>query len=130
MLLTLKKHVYELSTTLRVVYALRDIAHANSLQEAMGAISSLDLEGQLELLYAAYKAGEGSKENAVDKNTFIDEVLDSFGIFAITGVINKLTDGLLYSGLTPEEIESKKKEVEKAATETATGATFSAVDIN
>ena len=60
MKLHIKDKDYELSTSLRVVYALRDISHANSLQEAIGSISKLDLDGQLELLYAAYKAANSS----------------------------------------------------------------------
>ena len=128
MVLVVNNKEYELSTSLRVVYALRDITHAKNLQEAIGSISKLDLEGQLELLYAAYKAGGGRCEGAVSKTEFIDEILDTFGIFAIADKINQLADGLLYSGLTPEEVESKKKAVE--ATVAAAGLTSSAEDIN
>lgn len=128
MILSLKTGEYELSTSLRVVYALRDIAHVKSLKEAMASISDLDIDGQLELLYAAYKAGDGNKTNALSKEAFIAAVLDTFGIFALTNAINQLTDGLLYSGLTPEEIETKKAQVE--ATMTATGVLSSEEAIN
>ena len=131
MKLHIKDKDYELSTSLRVVYALRDISHANSLQEAIGSISKLDLDGQLELLYAAYKAANNRNANCVSKADFIDDVLDNLGIFAITNAINTLADGLLYSGLSKEEIESKKAAVEATvATATATGAPSSAVAIN
>lgn len=131
MRLRIKDKDYELSTSLRVVYALRDISHANSLQEAIGAISKLDLDGQLELLYAAYKAANSKNTDCVSKSDFIDEVIDNLGIFAITNAINALADGLLYSGLSPEEIESKKAAVEATvATATATGVRSSAADIN
>lgn len=131
MKLHVKDKDYELSTSLRVVYALRDISRANSLQEAIGSISKLDLDGQLELLYAAYKAANGKNADCVSKSDFIDDLLDNLGIFAITNAINKLADGLLYSGLSQEEIESKKAEVEaKVATATATGALSSAEVIN
>ena len=127
MKLHIKDKDYELSTALRVVYALRDISHANSLQEAIGSISKLDLDGQLELLYAAYKAANSKNADCVSKADFIDEVLDNLGIFAITNAINALADGLLYSGLSEEEIESKKAAVEATvATATATGALSSA----
>lgn len=131
MKLHIKDKDYELSTSLRVVYALRDISHAKNLQEAINSISGLDLDGQLELLYAAYKAGEGKGDNAVSKQEFINDVLDTFGIFAITNAINELADGLLYSGLTPEEIASKKMAVEAAAATAAAakaGAPSSAED--
>lgn len=131
MKLCVKDKTYDLSTSLRVVYALRDISHANSLQEAVGSISKLDLDGQLELLYAAYKAANSKNNDCVPKDVFIDELLDNLGIFAITNAINTLADGLLYSGLSKEEIESKKAAVEATlAKATATGAHSSAVDFN
>lgn len=131
MQLKLGEKTYELATTLRVVYALRDIAHANSLQGAINSISKLDLDGQLELLYAAYSAANSKRSDCLSKEVFIDEMLDRLGIFAITGAINKLADGLLYSGLSPEEIASKKAAVEATvATKTATGARSSAEVIN
>lgn len=132
MILRIKDTSYELSTSLRVVYALRDITHAGSLQEAIASISKLDLDGQLDLLYAAYKAANREDANLLSKSAFIDKVLDNFGIFAITDVINKLTDGLLYSGLTPEEIASKKAAVEVAMSTAVatTGEPSSAEDTN
>lgn len=132
MILHLKDKDYELSTSLRVVYALRDISHAKNLQEAIGSISELDLDGQLELLYAAYKAGGGRNDDSVTKTEFMDAVLDSLGIFAVTEAINTLADGLLYSGLSPEEIAAKKMAVGAtvaAATATA-GTASSAEDTN
>lgn len=132
MILRLKGESYELSTSLRVVYALRDIAHAGSLQEAIASISKLDLDGQLDLLYASYKAANREDANLLSKSAFVDKILDNFGIFAITNAINELTDGLLYSGLTPEEIASKKATVEAAipTVVATTGETSSAEDTN
>lgn len=131
MILKLKDKEYELSTSLRVVYALKEISKARSLQEAINSISRLDLDGQLELLYAAYKAGCGKNGTTICKEDFVGEILDSLGIFAVANKINELADGLLYSGLTPEEIESKKAQVEETVAKvTATGALSSAEDIN
>lgn len=117
--LKLGERTYGLATSLRVVYALRDISHAKNLQEAIGSISKLDLDGQCDLLYAAYKAGEGKNDVSITKEAFIGEVLDNLGIFAITDVINELTEGLLYSGLSPEEIEAKKAQMTEVVVATA-----------
>lgn len=113
MKISLKENTYELATTLRVVYALKDISGAKTLQEAISSIQRLDLDGQLQLLYAAYKAGNKG-DNMLTQREFADEVLDSMGIFAIANCIDALTEGILYSGLTPEEIETKKSMVEAA----------------
>lgn len=110
-----------LATTLRVAYALRDICGAKNLQGAISAIAQMDSEQQLELLYAAYKAA--NKENPMRKEEFLDKVLDNLGVFAIADAVGEVAEGLLYSGLTPEEVESKKAMVEKTL-----GATSSAKD--
>lgn len=104
---------YELATSLRVVYALRDLTKAKSLQAAINSIGQLDLDGQLELLYAAYKAGGGKNDTVTTKEKFMDELLDTQGVLTIADIINKVADGLLYSGMSPEEAASKKAEVEK-----------------
>ena len=103
-----------LSTTLRVVYALKTISGADNLQDAIASISKLDLDGQLELMYAAYSA---VRENpAMSKGDFKDLILDEYGIFALSDVMNSVTEGLLYAGLSPEEVASKKAQVAKATT--------------
>ena len=71
--LKLGENTYELATSLRVVYALKDMVGAKNLQEAMAGISRLDLDGQMDLLYAAYKAGSG-RENPITKSVFIDAI--------------------------------------------------------
>ncbi len=123
--LTMGGKTYELATSLRVVYALKDLTKAKSLQEAINSISQLDMEGQIGLLYAAYKAGGGKTDTATTKVQFEDAILDNLGILAISDAINKLADGLLYSGLSPEEAALKKAEVEK---QVQAGAASSAKD--
>lgn len=122
--LKLGDRTYELATTLRVVYALREISQAGNIQQAIGSISKLDLDGQLSLLYASYKAGGGKADVVTTKEIFTDMVLDNLGLFAITNVINQLAEGLLYSGMSEEEIAAKKAEMEEVQM-TAAGQTSS-----
>lgn len=104
---------YELSTALRVVYELRTISGAKSLQDAVRSIEKLDIDGQLALIYAAYKAANNNKTDMLGKDAFTDLLLDTQGIMSIAEIVNKLADGLMYSGLSPEETVSKKAMVEK-----------------
>ena len=123
--LKLGNKTYELATSLRVVYALKDITHAKGLQEAISSIAHLDFDGQLNLLWAAFKAA--NKETTVTKEQFVDDILDNLGIFAVTNTVNELADGLLYAGLSPEEVQSKKAEVEAVVKQKA-GTTSSDTD--
>ena len=125
--LTLGTRSYGLATSLRVVYALRDISHANDLQEAIASISKLDLDGQCSLLYAAYKAGDGKNDTTMTKEAFVDAILDNLGIFAISDAINKLTEGLLYSGLSPEEVSTKKAQMTEVVMDSKEAGTTSSV---
>ena len=115
--LKLGNNTYELATSLRVIYALKDIIGAKNLQEAIGSITKLTFDGQLDLIWAAYKAANNNVQKV--KNEFIDEILDNLGVFAITNIVNELANGLLYNGLSQEEMASKKMEVEKAAAQIA-----------
>ena len=111
--ITLKNEQLELATSLRVAFALRDMCGAKNLQEAIQSISGLDIEGRIDLMYAAYRAGSGKDIVKYTKEEFKEAILDEFGLFALTNVINQLMDGILYSGMSEEEIAAKKLEVEK-----------------
>lgn len=92
------------------------------MREALASIAQLDLDGQLDLLYVAYKAHAGV--NAMSKEDFVGLVLDNLGVFAVTNAVEKLADGLMYAGLSTEEIAEKKLRMEEA------GATSSVTDID
>lgn len=112
----------ELSDTLRVIYALKDITGAKGLREAMQSLGALDMDQQLQLIYAAYKAGN---KEPLSEEEFIGMLLDNCGVFAIADIIEKLSEGLMYSGMTPEAAQAKKAQVAEVL---KTGATSSATD--
>ena len=128
--ITMNGKTYELASTIRVVYALKDINKSKTLQDALRSIGQLGLDGQIELMYAAYKAGKPA-DPVLSKEEFIDMVLDTQGVYAVAETVRKLTDELMYSGMTPEEAAAKKMEVEKQVLEAQAqqaGATSSAKD--
>lgn len=116
------------ATTLRVAYAMKDLKHADSLQEALKRIGQLDTDGQIELLYVAYKC---SKENGtlMSFEEFRDAVLDNLGVYALGVAIQELSEGLMYAGLPAEEVEAKKKLTEEImAQQLATAGATSSVE--
>lgn len=113
----------ELATTLRVAFEMQKITGAKSVQAALNDMQSLGLEGQLSLMYAAYKAANRNVQ-IMSENDFKDKIQDNCGILTIAEVVNQITDGLLYAGMSPEEAAAKKIETEKLA-----GATSSVKDI-
>lgn len=113
---------YELADTLRVIYDIKDITGAKNLREALQSLTALDVDDQIKLLYAAYKANKNNP--TMSANDFKDLILDNCGVFAITDMFNDLANGLMYSGLTPEAAESKKVQIAEA---TKAGVTSSAI---
>ena len=104
---------FELAANLRVIYSLREITGAKNIREALKNLTSLDLEDQIQLLYAAYKAN--NKDATISAKEFEDKVIDNLGIFAIADIIEKLADNLMYAGLSKEQIEEKKSKLEKTS---------------
>lgn len=98
------------ATNLRVAFKLKEITKAKTLQETMAGISKLDMDGQLRLLYASYKAV--SENEDITFEAFQDMICDNLGIYAIADIINVIADGLLYSGLDESAKEVKKKQTE------------------
>lgn len=115
---------YELADTMRVLYELRDITKAKNIREAMASLTSLDVDGQIKLLYIAYKIK--AKDAAMSEEDFTNMLLDNCGVFAIVDAASNLIEALMYSGMSPEEVESKKMQVVEAQ---KVGTTSSATDI-
>lgn len=114
---------YELADTLRVIYSIKDITGAKNLREALQSLTALDVDDQIKLLYAAYKANKNNP--AMSQEEFKDLILDNCGVFAIMDMVNDLANGLMYSGLSPEVAESKKVQIAEA---TKAGVTSFATD--
>lgn len=115
---------YELADTMRVLYELRDITKAKNIREAMSSLTSLDVDGQIKLLYIAYKIK--AKDAAMSEEDFTNMLLDNCGVFVIVDAASNLIEALMYSGMSPEEVESKKMQVVEAQ---KVGTTSSATDI-
>lgn len=100
------------ATTLRVVYTFKEDKQHKTLQDALNALRDLNTDDQFDLLYSAYKC-DRRNTCPLDKFAFIDMLLDNFGILKLTEITNAVVEGLLYSGLSQEEIGAKKAMIQK-----------------
>ena len=104
-------HKCVLATNLKVMFKLKDITGLKTLQEAMNAVGKLDMDGQLDFLYAAYNA---YKDNLpMTKAEFTDYLLEHAGVFKLTEYIEAVTEGILYNGMSKEEVDEKKELIAK-----------------
>lgn len=118
---------YQLATSLRVIYELKNMLGCKTLQDALKQVQTLDLDNQIKLLYVAYKYGKNVGEQLTESQ-FTDLVLDYLGIRKISSLLTDIIDGFMYAGLTDKELEEAKKEVAEVAKKRA-GATSSDTDI-
>lgn len=100
------------ATTLRVVYSIQKEKNFKTFQETLNSLNQLDTDEQINLIYTAYKCDKNNTE-FLDKETFINELLDNCGVYKLTEISTTIVEGLLFSGLSTEEIESKKVEIQK-----------------
>ena len=100
------------ATTLRVVYFIQKEKGHSTFQETLNSLNQLTTDDQINLIYTAYKCDKNNKE-FLDKETFTDMLLDSCGVYKLTEIATEIVDGLLFSGLSTEEIASKKVEIQK-----------------
>lgn len=100
------------STTLRVVYEIQKEKNFKSLQETLQSLNQLTTDDQINLIYTAYKCDKNNTE-FLDKESFINTLLDTCGIYKLTEISTGIVEGLLFSGLSTEEAESKKAEIQK-----------------
>lgn len=116
---------YEFADTLRVIYEVKDITGAKNLKDALNSIAHMDIDEQLQLLYASYRTA--TKNAALSQDEFIDLILDNMGVLTIADLVGELADGLMYSGMPADKVDSKKAEVSEAMR--TVGATSSGTDI-
>ena len=100
------------ATALRVIYALQKEKKFNSFQETFNSLNYLDSYDQINLIYTAYKCDSNNTE-FLDKEAFINTLLDNCGVYKLTNIATEIVEGLLFSGLSTEEIDSKKVEIQK-----------------
>lgn len=102
---------YQLSDTLRVVFELKNFTGAKNMREALASIAHLDLDGQLKLLYVAYKTSK--PVDLMPEEDFTNILIDNYGLYAITDLVEQLANGLMFSGLDKEKAEQKKLQMEE-----------------
>ena len=96
------------STSIGVLFALKEQKGVKTLQETYKIFEQPDMDVMLDLLKASYM-----KQNKIETMT-IDEFVEKLeeeqiGFIKIASVFQEVIEGVMYSGLSEEEIETKKK---------------------
>lgn len=97
---TIGSEDFNFSDTLRVVYELRGPFNVKTFQEVLEKFKGMSFEEQLALLYTSYKCVNPS---GLSQDDFTGKLFDNLGILAVADLASQIAEGLIYTGLTPEE---------------------------
>lgn len=103
---------YPLSTKLRVAFRVQQMNNHKPYSEVFAGMDSMKLEDQISILYCAFDVANPEKAS---QKEFVDYCLDNLSLDELLEYIGAVMEGLMYSNLSPEEIEAKKAQAAQAA---------------
>lgn len=98
----------ELSTKLRVAFKIEKAHNHKPYMEVFKNVGTLSLEKQIEILWLAFKEENPEKALVLNIAKFQDELLDTSNLSYILEALTGVIEGIMYHGMTEEEIEEKK----------------------
>ena len=101
------------STSIGVLFALREAGGHKTLQETYAQLSRSDMDSVLEVLRVSYNTEAGT---SLTMSEFIDAVGQAgIGFVRLSRLYSEVVERLMCDGLSSEEVASVKKLVEEKA---------------
>ena len=97
----------EFATNIGVLFALKEAKGYKTIQETYKLLENSNIDVMIDVLRVSY-----NKHNKVNLTIeqFVQELENKgIGFFAIADVFQKVIEALMFDGLSPEEVEAKKK---------------------
>ena len=116
--ITLNDNKYQLSDKLRVAFKFQEVNNHKPYMQLFDGMADMPIEKQIQLIWVAFEManpGTASFENpskAMQWPEFRDYCLDNINLNDIMEIIQGIIEGIMYKGLSPDEI-AKKKEARK-----------------
>lgn len=110
---------YTLSDKLRVAYKLQEVNNHRPYTEVFKGLGEMPLEKQIEFIWIAFNLANPDAESLVTEGKkmtqkeFQDYCMDNLGLSIIMDLIQQIMDGIMYTGLSPDEKEKKRQEAEE-----------------
>jgi hypothetical protein len=96
---------YDISTKLDVAFAIQKAYDHEPYLQVLGSVDQMDLEEQIKLLYTAFNY---RNPGVCTLKEFSDDFIDTGNVELLIEKIGELTEGVMYHGLSPEQIAEKK----------------------
>ncbi len=100
----------QLASSIGVLFTLKEKHSLKTLQETYKLLEDSNMDTMMEVLSISYNKAHENKELTVEQ--FVD-LLDKkgLGLIKITEAYQKVIEALMFSGLSPEEVESRKNAI-------------------
>lgn len=102
---------YEMKDTLRVCYAIQASNNHKPYKQVFEEMGDMPIESQIDVLYASFNL---ANPGVAKSQEFRDYVMDEMGLNKFQETLGQLMDALMYHGMSPEEIATKKTQQEAA----------------
>lgn len=95
------------ATSIGVLYELKQMKKHETLQETYKMLETTNMDAMLDVLCVSYNR---ANKQSLDLPSFIDLLEQTnMGFLKVAEMFQAVVEGLIFSGLTPEEIAERKK---------------------
>lgn len=103
----LKVKEIEFADSLGVMYDLKDAHNLKTLDETNKLLSQTDVDTVVEVLMVSYNRAHPDKK--LNQSEFVDLMeKNEIGFIKMVGIFKDVIEHLMFSGMTPQEIEDQK----------------------
>ena len=97
----------QFSTSLGVMYELKQKYNHSKLTETYKLLENAqDLDLVIEILNISYNKANNAKLNENEFTDLLDQ--NSIGFIKLTELFTKVVEGIMFNGMSPEEVEQRK----------------------
>lgn len=102
-----QEHGMEFATSIGVLFSLKELHGFKTLQETYKLFENADLDVVVEVLTVSYNK---ANKTTLSSDDFLDLMGEKgVGFILLSEIFQKIVEAIMYDGLTPQQVESKKK---------------------
>ncbi len=100
----------QFASSIGVLYTLKEARGHKTLQETYSVFENADIDTIVEILRVAYNRQNNSSLNEEQFFSMLEK--NKVGFIQLAEIFQQVVEQIMYDGLTPEEVDSKKKFLE------------------
>lgn len=121
--ITFKGETFELSTKLRVAFLIQKAHNHTPYTEVFNKVNGMAIEKQIEILWISFKTENEDyvTREGLTLQAFQNEIFENSNLVYMLEAIGDIVEGIMYHGMSEEEIETKKAQSLEEASKNPVG---------